>query len=560
VRSRSLCAAGVLCLLGTLQLRAQAPWSWREALSGKAPAVSSPQVPLDSWIYPAFARLAAWGYATEGYRDLRPWTRLNCVKMLAGMEEAFELYAAIPEAGAIYDALRKEFERDYLAAVEHPYAPYIRLNSVYESSIGIAGTPINDSFHFGQTLVNDYGRPYQEGANQIMGFNAQAGAGRFSFSVQGEYQLAPGRPAYPDSVRQAIAVMDDNPVAPPTPVPPSNQFRLIEANASVRLIGHEISIGKSSLWWGPGEGGAFAWSNNAEPIYMFRIKRVDPLWVPVLSKIVGPMQYDMFLGPLEGHTTPPGPWIQGQKVSFKPTANFEFGVSRTIVFAGEGHVPLTLGSFWNSFTSFDNVPLAVKFSRNDPGARYSSFDFTWRVPFLRNWLTLYTDSMAHDDPTPLSAPRRSAMRPGVYLSRFPGAPRLDFRAEAVYTDIPTSRSQGGKFFFFEDVYHDAYTNKGFILGDWIGREAKGGQAWLTYHSSPREEIQLSYRRAQAASDFVPGGTSQNDYSVRVIHRLTETVELNAFVQLEFWKAPILAAGRQTDLATGFQLTCFPQGR
>ena len=27
---------------------------------------------------------------------------------------------------------------------------------------GIAGTPLNDSFYLGQTIVNDYGRPYQE--------------------------------------------------------------------------------------------------------------------------------------------------------------------------------------------------------------------------------------------------------------------------------------------------------------------------------------------------------------------------------------------------------------
>src|SRR6185437_16310328 len=120
-------------------------------------------------------------------------------------------------------------------------------------------------------------------------------------------------------------------------------------------------------------------------------------------------------------------------ISFKPTPNFEFGLSRTIIFAGEGHVPLTFGSFWNSFSSLSNVPANVKFSRSDPGARYSSFDFSYRVPFLRNWLTLYTDAMAHDDTSPLSAPRRSAFRPGIYLSRFPHFPRIDFRAEAVYT-------------------------------------------------------------------------------------------------------------------------------
>jgi hypothetical protein len=160
----------------------------------------------------------------------------------------------------------------------------------------------------------------------------------------------------------------------------------------------------------------------------------------------------------------------------------------------------------------------------------------------------------------LAAPRRAAFRPGIYLSRLPKLPRLDFRAEAVYTDFPTSRSNGGRFFFFEQEYHDAYTNKQFILGDWIGREGKGGQAWLTYHFSPQSMLQFAYRNAKSAKDFVPGGTTQNDFSTRFVYRAGENLEVNTFAQIEFWKAPILAQGLQKDLALGLQLTYFPRWR
>jgi hypothetical protein len=144
------------------------------------------------------------------------------------------------------------------------------------------------------------------------------------------------------------------------------------------------------------------------------------------------------------------------------------------------------------------------------------------------------------------------------VSHFPGLAALDFRAEAIYTDFPTSRSEGGKFFFFEAAYHDAYTNKQFILGDWIGREGKGGQAWLTYHLSPMEQLQFSYRHAKSASDFVPGGTTQNDIATNYTHRIKDSFEVEAFAQLEFWKAPILAAGLQKNLAISLQLTYFPK--
>ena len=520
-------------------------------------AAGSVYVSLDSWIYPAFDRLIALGYIDSAYLGLRPWTRLACVHMLARVERVFELEEVDSEANSLYEALRNEFEPDYRAATRERAAFTAGLDSIYLRGLGITGQPLNDSFHFGQTRINDYGRPYGHGFNQTAGFIAHAEYGRFSLLVRGEYQQAPGRPPYSEAVQEAISAMDANPVSPPRTIAPTHDFRLLDANLSVNLASHEISVGKSEMWWGPGQGGAFAYSNNAEPIYMLRINRVEPLEIPLLSKLLGPVRYDLFVGSLQGHDHPAGPWIQGQKVSFKPTLNFEFGVSRTIVFAGKGHVPLTLGSFWNSFTSFSNVPESTKFSRNDPGDRYSSFDFSYRLPLLRNWVTLYSDSIVHDDVSPLSAPRRAAFRPGIYISHFPHAPRLDFRAEAVYTDFPTSRSQGGKYFFFENAYHDAYTNKQFILGDWIGREGKGGQAWLTYHLSPKEMLQFSYRNAKSASDFVPGGTTQNDFSVRLVLRLNERTELDAFSQIEFWKAPILAPGLHADASIGLQLRFYP---
>ena len=208
----------------------------------------------------------------------------------------------------------------------------------------------------------------------------------------------------------------------------------------VKYGGLDFSVGKQSMWWGPGEGGALLMSDNAAPFWMLQINRTEPTNVPGLSKFLGPFEASNYFGALDGHQFPAGPYMFGQKVSFKPTENLEFGFTRNDVFGGQGHVPLTFGSFWNSFTSFNDVTPEVKFSRNDPGARHASFDFSYRLPFLRRWLTLYSDSLVHDDVSPVSAPRRSAVNPGIYLTHFPGLPKLDFRAEAVYTDPPTQPS------------------------------------------------------------------------------------------------------------------------
>jgi hypothetical protein len=509
-------------------------------------------VPLDSWVYPAFERLFSMGYADSAYLGMRPWTRTSCLRIL---EETYPKLQDAPkdqEAWRIFQALAVEFGAE--AGQTNPQA---KIYDAYTRNMYIKGRPVNDSFHFGQTLINDYGRPYQEGFNALDGFTAWAQGYHFSLDVRGEYQHAPGRGAYPESVQQLISAVDSTPLLPPEPVPQTNVFRLINANFATSLANHEISVGKADDWWGPTQSGSMALSNNAEPIYALRVNRVVPLRIPFISDVLGPFRYEFLFGSLKGNRYPIAPWVHAQKFSFKPTRNLEFGFSRVVIFAGKDHVPLTFGSFWHSFTSFSNVSVAEKESRNDPGFRSSSFDFTWRLPFVENWLTLYTDSIVHDDVSPLAAPRRAAVNPGLYLSHIPKLPHFDLRAEAVSTD-PVASSQGGQFLYYESEYKDGYTNKGNFFGSWMGREGKGGQAWLTDWLSPKEYIQLGYRNAKVSKTFIPGGTTQNDINIKAVLRLKEDLELNAFGQAEFWKVPALASGPHNDFTGSFQLTYFPK--
>ena len=233
-----------------------------------------------------------------------------------------------------------------------------------------------------------------------------------------------------------------------------------------------------------------------------------------------------------------------------------------MIWGGKDHVPITIHSFLKSFFSVANVTSEEKFSRNDPGARFGAFDFSWRLPFMRKWLTLYTDGEVHDDVSPIDAPRRASWRPGLYLSQVPGLPRLDVRAEAVYTDPPVSTSNSGRFMYWEVVQVQGYTNKGHLFGDWIGREDKGGQAWITYHLSGNEWLQVSYRNQKAAKDFIRSarveyGTTLNDIGSQAVKRLGNDFEVNGSFIFEHYKAPIYLAGEQTVTTTSIQLTWYP---
>ena len=517
----------------------------------------SPFVELDSWIYPAIERLAAMGYIHSEFLGIRPWTRIECAQLVQEAGEAIQADTSAPEeADRTYSTLAMEFDGD-LESLGSGSERSVRLESLYATTAEISGQPLHDSDHFGQTIINNYGRPYEEGFNTYDGFSGYGTAGRFTMYVRGEYQHAPFAPAYPLSVRQAIATADDNPLQPATPFSTVNQFRLLDTYASASVAGWDFSFGKESLWWGPGEGGALIFSDNAEPIYMFRGSRVAPFTIPIVSRLLGPGKVDFFVGKLSGNDFPARPVMHGEEISFKPTQNLEFGFSRTVEFGGVGR-PLTAGAIWNSYISITSST-NYSASRN-PGKRSSGADVTYKVPFVRNWLTVYADSFAADDVTPLANPPRAAWSSGIYVPRLPHVPKLDFRVEGGYTDPPAGglvHSVGGKFDYFDYFYHDLYTNKGNILGSWMGREGKGIQAWTTYWFSSKSSLQFGYREAKVAKDFIPSGETVNNGFVKATWWPKNEISLSGSVQYEKWLAPLLAPGPQTNWTSSVQIAFYP---
>jgi hypothetical protein len=526
----------------------------------------STYVPVDSWIYPALDRLHALGYLDSAFLGLRPWTRLSIAHMLQLSSDQIESDANDDEAKAIYLSVLREVRPD-LDRTSAPQHPSTELESIYTDIRGIAGTPLRDSYHLGQTIINDYGRPYESGFNDSTGFSARAEAGRFSLYFRGEGQHAPSAAGYSPALATFLSnTVDLIPIAtnpqqdtiPAGPIASANDFRVMEANLSYHLLGHEVSFGKDDHWLGPDKGASMLWSNNAENIYDFEINRVEPLRIPFLSTVTGPFRYDFFVGSLKGHTYPNDPWVHMEKISFKPTRDLEIGFDRLTIWGGKGHEPITLHTFLHSFFSFQNVTGAEKLSANDPGARFGTFDFSYRLPFLQKWITLYTDSLVHDDVSPVAAPRRAGYHPGIYLARFPGLEHLDLRVEGASTDTVSASVESGQFLYYESVQRQGPTNKGFLVGDWVGRQGKGGQAWLTYHLSPQEEVHVMYRNAKASNDFIPGGTTQNDFEFYACKRILKDYEIRGSLQYENWKAPIYQTGAQSDTVVALQITWFPR--
>ncbi len=541
----------------------QTPEHSQVAKASRSSAGSS-FIPNDSWINAAALRLYELGYLPTLYTGLRPWTRASLAHMLLLSRDAILAHETGSEAEGIFDRLSRELRPELEAGTGGAKTAIIP-ESVYTRIRGIHGDILNDSFHFGQSVVNDYGRPYQSGFNNSTGYSAQAASGPFSVYFRGEYQHAPSAPGFTPAVAAALTAVDTgpdprfpSPVVQPGPIPATDVFRIIEADAGVHVLGHEVSFGKRDAWLGPGTGGSMIWSNNAESPYTFGINRTEPLWVPGLSRLTGLFRYEFRVGSLKGHTVPNSPWVHNEKISFKPTPDIEFGFSRAVIWGGKDHAPITIGSFWRSFVSVSGVTPAVKASREDPGARFSSFDFTWRIPWQGHLFTLYTDSITHDTVFPIANPPRSGWRPGIYISRLPWAHHADLRVEAADTDTNVRSLDKGQYTYWETAQPNGYTNKGQLMGDWIGRQGKGGQAWFTWHLKPDQWVQLDYRMAKASNLFLTGGTTQQQGGISAVLRPVPQLEVTAAFHGELWRAPMLANGTHTNYIGDMQLRWYPE--
>jgi len=557
----------------TPAVRPERPSHWQARNMG------SPYVPLDSWVYPVLDRLTALGYIHNGFADMRPWTRLECARQV---EEASDRIngndEAETEAATLFQALEKEFagEINLLGGGNNAE---LRLESVYTRSTEIVGKPLTDGDHFGQTIINDYGRPAEQGFNNVSGMSGWAEAGPFAVYVRGEYQHSPSAPALPPAALAAISQADfgHTPVPQPGPVPPDTptaafgQGRFLDSYVAMNLSDWQLSYGNQSLSWGPSQGGSIMLSNNAAPLRMFRINRVTPFTLPSFLGLLGPMRVEAFIGQFSGYefvfapagligqygqSLHPQPIVHGERISFKPTSNLEIGLSRTTDYGGPGY-PLTLHSFLRSLFSTSNANPGTP---NKPGSRRSGLDFSYRVPGLRNETTFYAEGLAeHDEISPLIGPDVASWIAGLYIPRLPGIPKLDFRIEGGYTDPPYS---GGDVafgaFYWDATWITGFQNAHHLMGSWMGRQGQGAQAWTTYWFSPRNKLQFGFRHQKVSHEFIPNGGTLADANVRAEFWPRSTFSLSASVQYEAWSFPVIESTKQSNVTTSIQLSFWPR--
>ena len=526
--------------------------------------MGSTYVPLDSWVYPALDRLAALGYLPEYVQAIRPLARQECAKLTLQAQENTEYPEIQIESARVVGELRREFGLELANLEGAPNVGY-QLESAYVGATEIAGRPLDDSYHFAQTIYNNYGRPYGQGFNSVVGASMRAEAGPIAFYIRGEYQHSSPIAPYSPTTAQAIANVDQLPLNSVPTFPGVNQFKTIEAYAALNMNGWQMSFGQQALEWGPDTDGSLMLSNNAQPITMLRVNRISPFQLPGPLAWLGMIRNSIFVGRIDGYTyirgpfpdfpligngvtlLNPQPYLWGDKLALKMSPNFELGVTITVMWAGYTR-PATLSTWFHTWSSQGNDQAV------DPGKRFNGLNFSYRLPGLRNWVTFYADAMANDEPNPIAYPRQSAWNPGLYFPQIPKLHNMDLRIEGIYTNIPDYPGVGR--YYFNEHYAEGYRNEGQILGSWIGRQGDGIQAWATYWFSAEKKLQLSYRRQYNDPIFLDGG-GLTDVSATVDWLFKKELQVKPFVQYERLNFPLLGPTPTHNVTAALQITFWP---
>jgi hypothetical protein len=454
-----------------------------------------------------------------------------------------------PEAASLAGLLKEEF-REEINILEGGPERQARVESLYSRAMGVSGTPLRDSFFFGQTIANNFGRPFNKGFDNATGYSAEASGGRFFAYVRGEYQHSPAYAGLTPAQQSFIELAEGTPSAPYSQATGTiDQFELLDTYVGMRWWVFDVTLGKQSLWWGPGTMGGMLYSDNIDPVPMLRVDQVEPIVLPWIFKFLGPVRVQAFLGRLEEYHYPRGPYIHGEKAMLKPTPNLEVGFSRTALAFGQG-IPFTFRNLLSTYFNVSDYSGIVN-PRDFPGKRFGGLDFSYRLPHLRQWLTIYTDDISSDDVNPLVNPSRASYNPGIYLSQIPRLQKFDLRFE-----VANTRTQATP--YTSSFYKEGYTNEGFLIGNTVGRHGSAFDASSTYWLSARKRIQVGWRKETVSKSLILSGGSQDSVRVKADWFVQKQVELSAFFQHERWASPFLATGAQDNNVFSLEFTVYPQ--
>jgi hypothetical protein len=177
------------------------------------------------------------------------------------------------------------------------------------------------------------------------------------------------------------------------------EVRFDGSEATIRWGNWLFSANQMDRWWGPGRDGSLILSTNARPMPALSLDRYRslPVDLPVLRRL-GPWRFSAFLGLMENDRPDVDrPLFMGMRLSFKPAPIFEFGMSRTAQFCGEGR-RCNLETFGRMLIGQDNAGRrGLNDPADEPGNQMAGFDVRVVSPVKVLPLALHAQLIGEDN-------------------------------------------------------------------------------------------------------------------------------------------------------------------
>jgi hypothetical protein len=389
----------------------------------------STNVPLNHWSYQFIDKLVNQNLIDTAMLTTKPISRLEMARLI---QEAQKRTMDNPDIPSVTCALIERLSREFRYELDRLNSPGYQFSDTFIK-------PLEDPYYRYlivskiQDLENQAGDRFVKGNNTRLGFITRGVIwNTLAFYVHPEYE---------------------------SPSPTTDRgIKSIEAYGKLAVGDMEIEVGKDALWWGPGYHGFMIMSNNAENLTMVKLSNPVPVLLPGILSGFGPFKAVYFLAELEENRDVPCPKLTGIRVNFKPHPNWEIGLSRTIMFGGQG----------NKTDTKDYLQIVWPKNIQNNENQLATIDTKVRLPLPKpvplSSAEFYLDFTGED------AAGFSKYRPllGMQLNDILKTGRTDLRIEYAKTNI-------GEFpdvFYNHTFFTSGYTYKGRVIGHHMGTNAR----------------------------------------------------------------------------------------
>lgn len=163
-------------------------------------------------------------------------------------------------------------------------------------------------------------------------------------------------------------------------VPGTDRLRLEESAFVTEAFGFALQAFAHRQWWGPGWQSSLLLGHNTSALGGIGLQRAtaarsETPWLAWL----GPWNYEAFLAVTDDAVGNSDPYLFGQRLTFRPLSNLEFGLTHIAQWGGRGR-PRSLRDLLRGLVGMGLNGHTPEEQASDPANAMAGYDLRWRCP------------------------------------------------------------------------------------------------------------------------------------------------------------------------------------